>query len=90
VLVSYKGPGGATMSLSEGVFCSSDDGCVPSGDDLAEASLGPLGGTLVGLDSGGFAIVVDRGLSPSWLMVTSGLDQSTTQALGAAVVEVAD
>jgi hypothetical protein len=88
LLVAYKGPGGATLSLSEGSFCASDDGCVPAGTDLGDASLGPLDGTLVGLDDGGFAIVVDRGLRPSWLMVAQGLDQPTTVALGAALADV--
>ncbi len=88
VLISYKGPGGATLSLSEGAFCSDDDGCVPAGGELGEAGLGNLGGTLVGLDDGGLAIVVDRGLSPSWLLVASGLDQPTVLALGDAMVEV--
>jgi hypothetical protein len=90
LLISYKGPGGATLSLSEGSFCTADDGCVPAGGDLGDAALGSLGGTLVGLDDGGFAIVVNRGASPSWLMVTQGLDQPTTLALGDALAEVAD
>jgi hypothetical protein len=90
LLVSYKGPGGATLSLSEGSFCASGDACVPAGDDLGDAALGSLDGTLVALDSGGFAIIVDGGLSPSWLLVTEGLDQATTLALGGALAEVED
>lgn len=90
LLVSYKGPGGATLSISEGSFCATDDGCVPAGREVGDAALGSLAGTLVGLDDGGFAIVVDRGLRPSWLMVTQGPDQATTLALGSALVEVGD
>ena len=86
--ISYKGPSGATLTLSEGSFCSDSNGCVPSGSDSGEASFGAMRGTLVTTDAGGFAIVVARGQQPSWLMVTSGLDQSTTTALGAALALV--
>ncbi len=50
--------------------------------------MGPLTGTLVRLDAGGFAIVVDRGSNPSWLLQSNGLDEATTLAIGAALVEV--
>jgi hypothetical protein len=88
LLMGYKGPGGATISLSEGGFCTTPDGCVPAGTDIGSAALGPLAGTLVGLDGGGFAIVSGRGANPSWLMTTAGLDQATTVSLGAALAEV--
>jgi hypothetical protein len=88
--VGYNGPGGATLSLSEGSFCGDADGCVPSGTDVGDAALGPLPGTLVRLDEGGFAVVVDRGQRPSWVLETHQLDQPTTVALAAAVLEVQD
>ncbi len=88
VLVSYSGPAGATLALSEGTFCTDSGGCVPSGTDAGDAALGSMAGTLVQLDGGGFAIVVDRGATPSWLLVTSGLDQATTVAFGAALAVV--
>jgi hypothetical protein len=89
VLVSYLGPGGATLALSEGAFCADGSGCVPAGTDAGGASLGAYAGTLVQLDAGGYAIVVDRGANPSWLMETHGLDEATTVALGAALYEIA-
>ena len=46
LLISYKGPGGATIALSEGAFCRDDDGCVPDGSELGGAALGPLDATL--------------------------------------------
>ncbi len=88
LVITYKGPGGSTLALSEGAFCSDGGGCVPSGSDTGDASLGPLGGTLVTLDDGDLAIVVDRGATPSWLAVTHGVDAATTVSLGAAMVEV--
>jgi hypothetical protein len=77
-----------TLVLDEGAFCTAADGCVPPGTDAGDASLGPLAGTFVELDDGGFAIVVDRGSSPSWLMVTHGLTAARTRAFGAALVVV--
>ena len=89
LLISYKGPGGAILSLSEGSFCADGSGCVPAGSDTGAAAFGSLAGTLVTVDAGGFAIVAARGETPSWLMVTQGLDQATTVELGASLVEVA-
>ncbi len=89
LLISYKGPGGATLSLSEGSFCTDGSGCVPAGSDAGAAAFGSLAGTLVTVDAGGFAIVAARGQTPSWLMVSQGLDQATTVSLGAALAEVA-
>ena len=86
--ITYRGQDGATVSLSEGSFCTDGSGCVPSGTDAGAASFGTLPGTLVVIDSGGYAIVVARGEQPSWLMVTSGLDQATTVSLGAALAKV--
>jgi len=89
LVISYRGPGGATLSLSEGSFCADASGCVPSGGDAGSASFGPLPATLVATDAGGFAIVAARGQRPSWLMVTGGLDQATSVSLGAALEHVA-
>ena len=88
LVISYKGPGGAGLTLSEGAFCADGSGCVPSGSDAGQASFGAMSGTLVATDAGGYAIVVARGSSPSWLMVTSGLDQATTVSLGTALARV--
>jgi hypothetical protein len=88
LVISYKGPSGATLALSEGSFCTDGGGCVPSGHDTGDAAFGAMDGTLVTLDSGGYAIVVARGATPSWLMVTSGLDQAMTMSLGAALAHV--
>ncbi len=86
--ITYKGPGGATLALSEGSFCTDGGGCVPSGSEVGDAAFGSLAGRLVATDAGGFAIVVARGQQPSWLLVTSGVDQATTVAFGAALAKV--
>jgi hypothetical protein len=86
--ITYKGPGGATLALSEGSFCTDGSGCVPSGSEVGDAAFGSMAGRLVATDAGGFAIVVGRGQQPSWLLVTSGVDQATTVAFGAALATV--
>jgi hypothetical protein len=88
MVMSYKGPGGATLVLSEGAFCRDADGCVPPGTDTGDAALGPMTGTLVALDDGGWAIVADRGEKLSWLLEAQGLDEAATRSIGAALVEV--
>jgi hypothetical protein len=75
--ISYRGPGGTTLSLHQGAFCDDGDGCVAAGTDAGDAPFGDQSGTLVVLDGGGYAIVVDRGASPSWLAVGQGLDEAT-------------
>lgn len=89
LIISYRGPGGATLALSEGAFCAEGSDCVPPGTDTGDAAMGPLAGTLVALDDGGFAIVVDRGAALSWLLEAHGLDEATTRSLAAALFEVA-
>jgi hypothetical protein len=88
VVIDYGGPGGATLNLQQGGFCSDSSGCVPAGADAGDAALGPFGGSLVELDDGGYSIVVDRGASPSWLMTVHGVDQATAISFGAAMVKV--
>ncbi len=89
LVISYKGPAGATFALSEGAFCQDASGCVPSGSDAGDAAFGSMSGTLVALDGGDWAIVVDRGAALSWLLVTHGLDRATATSLAAALHEVA-
>jgi hypothetical protein len=86
--IAYKGPGGARLELREGAFCSAADGCVPPGGDSGSASFGDRPGTLVKLDSGGWAVVVDRGKPISWLAVGTGMDQATFQRLAGALAIV--
>ena len=75
--ITYRGPGGATLSLHQGAFCDDGDGCVAAGTDSGDAPFSDQSGTLVVLDGGGYAIVVDRGAQPSWLAVGEGLDEAT-------------
>jgi hypothetical protein len=83
LVISYRGPGGASLSLHQGAFCDDGDGCVAAGTDSGDAPFGDQTGTLVNLDGGGYAIVVDRGAQPSWLVVGQGLDEATFRAFAA-------
>ena len=87
LLVSYRGPDGATIALSQGAHCTAGDGCVPHGPSLGAAPLGPLAGTLYETGDG-FGVIAAAGENPSWLMTTEGLDQATTGDLAAALAEV--
>ena len=80
LVISYKGPSGANLSLHQGAFCDDGDGCVAAGTDSGDAPFGDQTGTLVVLDGGGYAIVVDRCAHPSWLVVGQGLDEATFRA----------
>ena len=88
VEIAYKGPGGARFELQEGAFCPSSDGCVPPGSDAGDAQFGGEKGTLVALDGGDWAVVVDRGEPISWLVVGTGLNQSTVERFAGALAIV--
>ena len=86
--ITYRGPGGATLSLHQGAFCDDGDGCVEAGTDSGDAPFGDQTGTLVALDGGGYAIVVDRGAEPSWLAVGQGLDEATFRDFVASLIRL--
>jgi hypothetical protein len=88
VEIAYKGPGGARLELHEGAFCAAADGCVPPGSDSGEAAFGDRAGTLVTVDAGGWAVVVDRGKPISWLAVGTGINEATFRRLGGALAIV--
>jgi hypothetical protein len=90
VQISYRGPGGARLELHEGAFCSDSDGCVPPGTETGDGQFGNKTGTSVGLDDGGWAVVVDRGEQISWLAVGTGLDEAAFQKIAAALSPVGD
>ena len=86
--ISYRGPGGATLSLHQGAFCDDGDGCVAAGTDAGDAPFGDQSGTLVMLDGGGYALVVDRGAQPSWLAVGEGMEEATFRDVTASFIRL--
>jgi len=85
MIVTYRGPNGARLQLREGAFCSDENGCVPSGQDSGPATFGGRDGTLVALEGGGYAVVVDRGAPLSWLAIGANLEEAEFRGLAAAL-----
>jgi len=58
------------------------------GTDTADAAFGDRQGTLVTLDDGGYAIVVGRADTPSWLAVATGMDEATFRQVAQGLVRL--
>ena len=86
--ISYRGPAGAHIDLKEGAFCSSSDGCAPGGTDSGTAPFGDREGSLVAVGDGSWAIAVDAGSNPSWLLTGTGLSEAAFRAIAAGLVVV--
>jgi hypothetical protein len=86
--ISYRGPSGASFTLREGAFCADTDGCVPAGSGLGAAGFGDLDGTLISADDGSWAIVVEPGANPSWLLVADVASEAAARDLGSSLVAV--
>ena len=87
--IAYQGPRGLRLELREGAVCAVGD-CVLNGADGGGAAFGDMAGTLLLLDEGRLAIVVDAGANPSWTIVASGLDQAAFESIAAELVRVGD
>jgi len=81
--IGYDGPGDTRLILRQGAFCAADDGCVPSGREAGPTPFGGQTGTLIAGDGGTWAVIVDRGANPSWLLVVNGLDEAAVRAIAA-------
>lgn len=86
--ITYRGPSGAELSLQEGAFCDDGDGCVPPGTGGGDSPFGDQSGEMSFLDTGGYAIAVDRGQHPSWLVIGTGMDESTFRELAASLIRL--
>ncbi len=86
--IGYRGPGGRTLDLREGAFCTEEDGCVPDGSAAGAAAFGALDGTLIALDGGGWAVVVAPGETLSWFAIGTGLDETAFRELAGALHRV--
>ncbi len=81
--ISYDGPGDARIMFQQGAFCAEADGCVPSGREVGEAAFGDRTGRLVAGADGSWSVAVDRGATPSWLLVVTGLDEASARTIAA-------
>jgi hypothetical protein len=86
--IEYQGPDRAQLTLDGGTFCTIQGGCVPPGVDVGPAAFGDRDGTLVALDDGSWAVVVDREAALSWLLIVTGLDEAATRTIAARMVVV--
>lgn len=87
--ITWAGPGGATLQIAEGAFCTSGaDACGPKTGQLGNAYFGDLAGSLDSV-SGGLAIYVNPGTARAYSIVGTGLSQSDFVAVGAAMLKVA-
>jgi hypothetical protein len=81
--ISYNGPNAARLVLRQGSFCDTGEGCVPAGIDVGDTAFGDRTGTFVALEDGSWAIAVDRGATPSWLLLVEGLSESDARTIAA-------
>lgn len=88
--VTYAGPNGETLTLSEGDICSGPQksACVPATDE-GTGPFGQLEGQLVLAPAGAdYGLYVDFGGSPSWEATGTGMSLETFKALTAALIIV--
>jgi hypothetical protein len=85
--ISYRGPGGAGLLLQQGAYCLGEGDCVPPGDDRGQTAFADQEGTLIAAAEG-WAIVVDPGDTPSWLLTITGVDEAAARRIASNLVEV--
>ena len=85
--ISYRGPGGAGLLLQQGAYCPGEGDCVPPGDDLGETAFGDRAGRLIAA-ADGWAVVVDRGDTPSWLLTLTGVGEAAARRIASDLLEV--
>lgn len=93
MLVSYKGPGGARLTLQEGAFCTSGaSACSPRDREIGPAAFGDRTGTLVTLGpnqpADGYVVYVAPGSATSWSASVTNLELDAFQAIARALVPV--
>jgi hypothetical protein len=86
--ISYKGPSGARFELHEGAVCAAGVDCTPSGTDGGTVPFGDRTATLIHVDDGSLAAVVDRGASTSWLAIGTGLDDAAFRTITTALIRL--
>lgn len=76
--ISYKGPGGVSLELEEGAYCTDAESvCQPKVQDVGPTLFGDKTGTLYTLEPG-YAVYVNAGTSPpSWAAASVTLDETT-------------
>jgi hypothetical protein len=82
---TYAGPGGATIIIKEGAFCTtSASACSPSTGSLGTAHFGTLSGQLDSTTTG-FAIYVNPGTAQGYTATGTSVSQATFVSIVAAL-----
>jgi hypothetical protein len=91
--ISYKGPGGAKISIQEGAFCTGGLSLCSSHDSvIGPASFGDLPGTLDALGptpADGYAIYIEPGTRKGYTITGTGMSQDAFTAIAAGLIKVA-
>jgi hypothetical protein len=86
---AYRGPGDARVTILEGNLCDGADveTCAPRDAVIGPADFGDRAGELGRLGNG-LVLDVDRGSTPSWRAIGSGLAEDAFRTIGAAFLVV--
>jgi len=87
--ITYGGPGGVSLELEEGAYCTDVESvCQPKVTEIGPTLFGDQTGTLYTLEPG-YAVYVNAGTSPpSWAAASVTLDEDTFVRLVAALHRV--
>jgi hypothetical protein len=88
--IAYKASGSRRFELREGAFCTDPATCVPTGTEIAPGQFGDREATVVQVEDGGFAAIVDGGQKISWAAIGKGMDETTFRAYAQALLRVGD
>ena len=88
--MSWKGPDGAILEITEGSFCTTDaDTCSPHVSVVGPVTLGDRLGLLDVLSGGGLAVYVSPGTAKAYTVTGSGISQAAFISIAAELVKVA-
>jgi hypothetical protein len=90
VKATYSGPGGATIAIQEGAFCTSGSSACSAHDSvLGSAHFGDLSGTLDSLGpNAGFALYVGAGTTHGYTATGTSVSQATFVGIVGALIRV--
>jgi hypothetical protein len=88
--LSYAGPGGARVAVSEGAFCTTSvEACSTHVADIGVGAFGDLTGELEVLtEYSSYAIYVDPGTTHAYTMTTVGMSQEDFVSYAASMLKV--
>lgn len=87
--IVYDGPASARLTLLQGALGDAAGGCHPPGTEAGPATFGDQTGILVDVATGGWAVVVDRGETVCWVVVTTEVDEATTRSIAEDLLAIA-